>query len=376
MSQIIEIFFFINIAIQYFFWGVVSGHLVWLTPKQKKVSDKISDKVSDIGTGYAPISVVICAKNEAENLAAYLPKILAQDYPDYEVIVVNDVSTDETAVVLQKLKAQFPTLLRVVTIATDEDRDLQGKKFALTKGITAVQFDWVLVTDADCYPIGNQWIKSMFAQSQAHEIVLGVSPYSFESGFLNTWIRFEAIYTALLYLSAALWRVPYMGVGRNLLYRKNLFVQNNGFATHGKVASGDDDLFMRDVANGKNTTICVDKNSFMVSRPKINWRDYIAQKQRHYSTAPHYKFTIIAILGIFSASQILFWLYFLLLPVLPFSIVFFIAARLLIFAVVIDRTARLLQNKIPLYWLPILDFCLAFYFVFFALRGSGKKNKW
>src|SRR5690606_33347934 len=106
-----------------------------------------------------PVSVVIAARNEAANLEKNLPRILSQDHPDFEVIVANDCSYDRTEEVLKELQQGNPRL-RIVSIP-ENDKYRHGKKFALTMGIKAASHDTLLFTDADCYPLSPNWIRSM-----------------------------------------------------------------------------------------------------------------------------------------------------------------------------------------------------------------------
>ena len=268
--------FIVAAIIQIIFWGIIFARLAWYKPKE----------IVDAPEHW--VSVIICAKNEAENLRNYLPKILKQNYKKYEVIVVDDASTDDTPKVLKQLEETYKKL-KTVTIKPEEKLSL-GKKNALSIGIKASQYDILLLTDADCYPTSQNWLRHM--QSLAHgeiEIVFGYGPYEKNNNFLNKIIQFETTHTAIQYLSLALWGLPYMGVGRNLLYNKNLYFENQGFAKHKHIASGDDDLFINEVATTKNTAICISKEAFMYSKPKTNYKNYNVQKNRHFSTAKHYK---------------------------------------------------------------------------------------
>ena len=228
----------------------------------------------------APISVIICAKNERDNLLQFLPDFLNQDYPNFEVIVVNDHSVDDTEDVLKAFTMQFQNL-KIVTVP-DNDRFYGSKKFALTLGIKAAQFDHVLLTDADCKPASNTWITLMSAYAQKKQIILGFGAYEKQKGLLNKLIRFDTFFTAVQYLSFSLCKMPYMGVGRNLAYHKELFFKNKGFSSHQHILSGDDDLFINEVANKTNTQIVVDSAAHTISVPKQSFKLWIRQKRRHY----------------------------------------------------------------------------------------------
>jgi glycosyltransferase involved in cell wall biosynthesis len=234
------------------------------------------------------VSVIICAKNEEHNLRRNLPHVLQQDYPEFEVVVVNDSSTDESEQVLMELAEQFDQL-RYTSIPVDEKLK-RGKKLALTIGLKAARYEHVLLTDADCYPVSDHWIKRMVSNfSGEHKIVLGYGGYEREKGLLNTLIRYETVFTAIQYLSYAIKGKPYMGVGRNLAYEKALFFENKGFAGHYHLPSGDDDLFVNENATGKNCVVEFSPESHTLSHPETSFRAWILQKKRHLSAGSHYR---------------------------------------------------------------------------------------
>ncbi len=233
-------------------------------------------------------SVVICARNESENLRQFLPVILEQDYPEFEVVVVNDASTDDSEDVLAGLAGRY-SRLRYTTIPCN-NQFTHGKKLALTVGIKSARYESLLLTDADCCPESPQWIRKMISNLTGEKkIVLGYGKYEKRKGLLNYLIRYETVFTAIQYLSYAILGKPYMGVGRNLAYRKSLFFENRGFAGHYHLESGDDDLFVNETATGKNTAVEFSAESHTVSVPETSFRNWIRQKQRHLSAGNHYR---------------------------------------------------------------------------------------
>ncbi len=296
---------FINTLIFYIFCGAAFFQLFYFLffylrlanykPKENKA------------VNYPPVSVIICARNEDTNLKKNLPQILAQDYPAFEVIVVDDNSEDGTTEYLFFLSQKEPRLKRTKT--GNSNRMMAGKKFPLTLGLKAAANDLVLLTDADCYPATNQWLKNMVAGYLNNEksIVLGYGAYEKQPGRLNRRIRYETVVSAINYLSFALAKFPYMGVGRNLSYKKEMFFNTNGFFDHRELPSGDDDLFINKVATKYNTAIEIMPESFTYSEPKETREDWIEQKTRHLSTARFYKGKHKLLLGIQPISHILFW---------------------------------------------------------------------
>jgi poly-beta-1,6-N-acetyl-D-glucosamine synthase len=315
-----------------------------------------------------PISVVICARNEAANLQEHLPKILTQNYPDFEVVVVNDASTDNTEGVLKNFQKTYPHL-RVINVI---EKTLAGKKGALAMGIDATKNDWLLLTDADCYPLGNNWISGMVSGiiSKKIQIVFGYAPYvKCDNSFLNKLIRFETLWTATQYLSFALIKQPYMGIGRNLLYEKNLYVQANGFAAHADLASGDDDLFVNQVVTQKNFSLILHSETYMYSMPKTTWNSYFLQKTRHFSVSTRYLFKHKVLLGMVSMSHLFLNVTAFYLLYSNISTMFAgtnVVARICIITFLYVKISRRLREPISYWWFPILDVVYVCFYVIFA----------
>jgi cellulose synthase/poly-beta-1,6-N-acetylglucosamine synthase-like glycosyltransferase len=248
-----------------------------------------------------PVSVVICAKNEFHNLKKNLPLILDQDYPQYEVVVVNDASDDETIFLLEDLERDYEHI-KIVSLSQDLNF-FSGKKFPLALGIKSATYEHLLLTDADCSPASRNWISHMAENfSDQKEIVLGYGKQETTKGFLNKIIRYETAFTAIQYFSFALSGMPYMGVGRNLAYKKSLFIKNKGFISHYNVASGDDDLFINQVAKKSNTIVEYHPDSFTHSAAKSTFAEWWVQKKRHLSTGSYYKLRDKVLLGTYSLS--------------------------------------------------------------------------
>lgn len=259
-----------------------------------------------------PVSVVIAARNEYHNMSRYLKNVLDQEYPEFEVIVVNHASNDETADYLREISPRYPHL-KVVNI----ERELNfftGKKFPLSLGIKSAKYEHLLLTDADCVPHSKHWISNMIRNyTENTEIVLGYGPYKKGKGFLNKIIRYDTFMTAMQYLSFALVGLPYMGVGRNLSYSRTMFFRSKGFTSHYKIASGDDDLFINKVATRNNTRIEISSESFMYSDSKTDFKSWLRQKLRHMTSGKLYKTKFKILLSLFGLTQFLFYLFFVIL---------------------------------------------------------------
>lgn len=236
-----------------------------------------------------PVSIIICARNEAENLRNFLPAVLEQDYPDFEVIVVNDCSEDNSYDILGKFMTEYPNL-RISTVNKDP-KFTHNKKFAQFIGIKAAKNDILLFTDADCQPESDKWIEGMTSHfTDKTSFVLGYGGYLNEKGFLNKFIRYDSATIAMQYLGMAIRGIPYMGVGRNLAYRRSVFFDNKGYGAHNHIISGDDDLFVNTNASKRNTSVEFRKGTHTRSIPSSDLKEWILQKKRHLTTAPYYKF--------------------------------------------------------------------------------------
>ncbi|HLD53441.1 MAG TPA: glycosyltransferase [Sediminibacterium sp.] len=325
-----------------------------------------------------PVSVIICARDEAHNLVKNLPGVLVQDYATtHEVVLVNDNSTDESKYVIDEFRRSFKNLNMIEL--TQEAKMISGKKFPLSMGIKSAKYEIVLLTDADCVPASENWIKKMQgAYEDETEIVLGYGAYHKKPGLLNKLIRFETFHTALQYFSYALAGKPYMGVGRNLSYKKEIFFKNKGFSSINQIPSGDDDLFINQVATADNTAILLDHDTHTLSDAKNSWGEWMTQKYRHYSTGKYYKPIHQFLLGLYSFSL------FLVYPLLVLSILFFnwqlavgvFALRFIVQAIVLYKGMNKLNEKDLYPWFLFLDIWMFFYYLFTvpAIWKAPRKN--
>lgn len=338
-------------------------------------------KAKDSAEPGAGISVVICARNEAENLLEHLPKIFEQHYENFEVIIVNDCSIDETEDVLRAFKNKHRNCK--IVMLKENDLFIGGKKFALTMGIKAAKNDIVLFTDADCIPHSEQWIRKIakcFSPAKT-EIVLGYGAFRKEKSLLNKLIRFDAFIIGLKSLSFALAGMPYMGVGRNLAYRKTLFFRNKGFASHQHIPFGDDDLFVNEAATGKNTRIAATVESKTISIPEKTFRNWFKQKKRHLRTSVHYKFLHQLLLALQPAAQLFFIALFIALMILNYNFgliagIFF--ARMCVQMLIFHRAMKKMGESDLLFLAPLLELILMFIYpvLLFSSMMTRRRKQW
>jgi glycosyltransferase involved in cell wall biosynthesis len=344
-------YFFIAIVfIQIFYYLGIFGKFAFGKP-QEITSKKL------------PVSVIVCAKNEEENVKKFIPLLAEQDYPDFEIVLIDDASSDETLEVFEQFEQQYPNI-RLVKVQNNE-AFWGNKKYALTLGIKASKKEYLLFTDADCYPTSKDWITAMTSQFTMNKtIVLGYGGYEkIERSLLNKIIRFETVLTAVQYFSWAKLGLPYMGVGRNLAYKKEEFFNVNGFIEHIQIRSGDDDLFINQASTKENTTISYTPESFTYSKPKETYGEWFTQKRRHISTAEHYKFFDKMQLGLFFISQLFFFLLVIILLAFQFqwiAVLAILATRYTIVWTVIGFSAGKLKENDLKIWFPIVEIMLIF----------------
>jgi len=326
-----------------------------------------------------PVSVIISARNEYLNLQQFLPSILEQDYPEYEVVVVNDASDDDTNELLQDISRKY-SHLKVIQFARNLNF-FTGKKFPLSLGIKSAAHDVLVFTDADCRPRDNQWISRMASHyDDKTEIVLGYGAYEKKKGILNTLIRYDTFHVAVQYLSFSLMGLTYMGVGRNLSYRKSLFYRLKGFTSHYKIASGDDDLFINRAANRKNATIEISPESHTISVPEKRWRRYIRQKKRHLTTAKYYKWKFKILLTAYSVSQFFVWLLFFVLIFYKFNMFYLlvlIGVKLISQLIITNFCLNKLKEEKLLLISPLIELIFVILNPFIAISNLiYKTDKW
>jgi glycosyltransferase involved in cell wall biosynthesis len=315
-------------------------------------------KKIETGMVEIPVSVIIAGKNEESNIPIFLPKVLNQEYPSFEVIFVNDCSSDSSSSLLSELN-QKNEHLKIITI--DQSDVKTGKKNAITRGIEASKYEHLVFTDADTYPASDKWLSELMSRyNRETEIVLGYGAYERRQGFLNKLVRFDTMFIALQYFSYTIIGVPYMGTGRNMSYLKALFQKQSGFSKHSHLLSGDDDLFINQAANSKNTKLVLKPCSFTYSIPKMTLHEFLKQKARHLTTGIHYRKIHQFLLGVENISRLMFW-------ILSFIVLFFInleAGTLILLIVVsikyfiISIFALKVKERGFLIYTPLFDFLI------------------
>ena len=371
ISFIILLVFGITLIIQLIYhWALFSKVAFYKNKHRAKTNDELE-----------PVSIVLCARDAYEYLVDLVPVLLNQDYPNFEVVIVNDCSDDETEEYLKDLERQEP---RIKPVQLKQHLNFfNGKKFPLSMGIKSAQNDLIILTDCNCMPTNDQWLRSVVnCYGKNTEVVIGYSPFMRKKGLLNQLMRFDALQNALLYLSSALAGNPYMGIGKNLSYRKELFYRNKGFTSHYTTTTGDDDLFVNQVATKKNTQVLIDAENSILTTPTKNFRLWTRQKSSRYSTIQQYSARTRMMLSLFYSSQFLFYAAFIALLCLDpaFAItggaafyipilVFFFLLRFGTQLIIYYKSAKRLGEKGLLPGLIAYDLSFAILSPFFRLMG-------
>ncbi len=353
--------------IQVVYYWAIYGKVAFFKPKNEFVR-------SDQG-----VSVIVCARDEYYNLKENLPLLLNQDYSKFEVVVVNHGSEDDTHYLLRDLAAKHANL-KIVNLAQDLNF-FTGKKFPLSIGIKSASYEVLVFTDADCVPRSDQWLRRMAANfTEGTDIVLGYGAYRKSNSFLNLLIRFDTTRIAMNYLGFARVGMPYMGVGRNMAYRKSLFFNQKGFISHYRIQSGDDDLFVNKASSGKNTRIEIQPETHTLSSPKTTLNQWIRQKRRHLMTGGYYKASHKFVLGLFAVTQLLYWALAIFLLVLwyqPYFVLGLIAVRLFSQLFITKKAMQKLSEKGFLLLVPFFELFLLLVSPLLALANVvNKPVKW
>jgi cellulose synthase/poly-beta-1,6-N-acetylglucosamine synthase-like glycosyltransferase len=368
MLEIIFWVFLASAGIQFLFYTLVTIALA-----AYKKPDQNAQEIPGI-------SIIISAKNEVENLKKLVPLLLEQKFHSYEIILVDDKSSDETydfAIELDQSEEKF----KLVRIDSTPDH-MNNKKYALSIGIRSAKYDYVVLTDADCFPESEYWLSEMSHgfSSDKKKYVIGYSQYYKEKGLLNYFIKYETLLTAMQYFGIGLLGNPYMGVGRNMGYRKSFFLEKNGFGKFREVVGGDDDLLINLYAKRKNTSFVISPQATMYSNPKMKLSDFILQKTRHLSVGKHYRTTDKLLLGFLFLSKIIFWGSFIAVIMSEFQTYFvlggfFIAMVSLLTALLVLKKKN--GDKSSIWMFPILELIFIFYYISTGLKVLfTKKVRW
>ncbi|MEO6405088.1 MAG: glycosyltransferase, partial [Ferruginibacter sp.] len=238
------------------------------------------------------ISVIIPARNEAGNLYNLLTSLTHQTYPAalFEVIVVDDYSTDDTANIVKNYPASNIQLISLKEILKDETINSYKKK-AIQTGIKHSKGEMIVTTDADCF-MGENWLQTIAAFYETNHPEMIVMPVSINCD--NSPIE---IFQALDFMSlqgitgASVYKKMHsMCNGANLAYTRKAFDKVNGFDGIDNIASGDDMLLMHKISLQYPGGISYLKSKKVIvqTQPMHTVKDFLNQRIRWASKANKY----------------------------------------------------------------------------------------
>ena len=376
LTNIVSGIFLITVSVQIFYILIIFGRMSFFY--KKKIKDSLSNPEG--------VTVIVTAHNQKDDLKKLIPAVCEQDYPNFDVMVINDRSWDGTRGLLEEMMSLYPKL-RTVTVKYTPDH-VTAKKYALTLGIKVAKNDILLLTDADCIPKSNKWIELMTAPVRNEEktFSLGFSQYNYGKGLLNHWIQFETLWTGLQFLAFAIWKSPFMGIGKNLCYRRSFFMDKKAFKGQWHINGGDDDLFVNQYANGKNTAVVISPESITLSTPKTNWKSYFIQKKRHFNSGKYFQVRDKLKIGIYSSTHLIFWvtgIYLLILLGLEQNWEHFLVilgimiVRSILLTSVFTSARKKLEGKTKVFWTGFFDLMyLGYFWILGGLGYQSKKVRW
>jgi glycosyltransferase involved in cell wall biosynthesis len=377
LPEILWILFLIALLVQLIYILVIFGRLSFF------YKNKIGDKLQ-----YSPegVTVIIAAHNERANLKNLIPLICEQDYPNFDIMVINDRSTDGTKALLERMMTIYPKL-RTVTVDYTPDH-VTPKKYALTLGIKVAQHDVLLLTDVDCIPQSKNWINLMTRpiREENKAFSLGFSQYKGDKSLFHKWIQFETLWTAIQYMAFAIWKAPFMGVGRNLSYRKSFFLEKKAFKGLWHIDCGDDDLFVNRYANGKNTAVVIDPESVTFTNHGKTWKSYFNLKKKHFHAGKYYKASDKPKVGLYVFSHLVFWICS--ISLLVFSgilqnwehfglILGIILVRFILIQKIVTSARKKLEGSKRVFWTGFFDIMyLGYFWIIGTLGYQSKRVRW
>ena len=340
-------------------------------------ADEDMDETNSIG-----VSVIITAKNEAKNLKMNLPFILNQDYPNFQVVVVDNGSTDNTRDVLDNFKSKYANLY--ITFIPMGSEKVNDKKLALTVGIKAAKHDILLFTEPDTKPLTKRWVYEYAkAFNTDKKVVLGSCQLEMDKTISNKFILFDNLFLGIKYLSLALIKRPYMGIGRNMAFRKNLFFENKGFSSILNIEDGEDNVFINKIATKENVAVLISAESRVVSNVVDSFSIWRNIKTRYLTTQKHISLNVTRILKFEVFSRFGFYLLFATLSIIGIvsSLHYLLFFAILLFLIryftqiiVINKNSKLYNAGSFYLSLPLFDF-LAPIVDYIYLNHKPKKNR-
>ena len=344
--------------------------------KNKKIP-----KAADISDDDLPsVSVVLTAHNETNYLKENLVYLLEQDYPNFEVVVVDYTSSDDTQFVLRVCSENYPNL-KPITFSKDVNM-FSGKKYPLSIGIRSAKNDVILLTEPDCLPKSFNWIRNMMAgYTTGADIVVGYSGVKQEPGLLNNLIQYDNLTATASCLGMLIMGNPYTASGHNLSYRRDFFFDHGAFINHYKEPEGADDMFVNQNATKQNTVMVLEPDAFVMCEPRATYEMWKLQRKARYSTKKYYSCKDKTLLSLPYIAVTLFYAAVVLLLVagtFPWEIVAAIVTIKLAWQIItFSRLSKRFDVKGVTFWSPLYElYFLLANTILYVTTLHHKKRKW
>lgn len=373
---LLYLIFFIVQIFYYFF--------LFSKPYRHAANNSTGNDVIDESEKELPgISIIITAKNEAENLRNNLPFILKQDYPNFQVVVVDNASSDSTDDVLSRFRYNHPNLY--VTFIPIDSKTINDKKLALTLGIKAAKHDILLFTEPDTKPLSMKWIYE-YAKTfdKGKDVVLGCCQIEINKSYFKNYMLYDNLFSGIKYSSMALAKKPYMGIGRNMAFRKDLFFEHKGFSSVLNIEDGEDNVFINRIATKENTAVIVSSDSMVVSNVVDSFSNWRSIKTKYLTTQKYYTNNATKVLTFEVFSRYAFYLLFAMLFVIGLlsSLNFLLLFALFLFSIryftqlwVLNKNSRIYNAGKFRFLLPLLDLLTPVANYLFLQREANRKRK-
>ncbi len=265
---------------------------------------KLDNTCTNLSVIQNGLSLIICTKGASILLIKYLEKFINQDYTKFEIVLIYNELDREIKEKLESIMASS-SIFSMYELHTDIV-PYHEKKQALHFGIQHAKFDWIVTSDDDCYPSSDQWFNEInkIIGSKNPDIVLGISPYILQNSFINKWIRYDGLLVAQSMILETNQGRPYMGIGRNMAFKKALWSESY-LEKFKNIGHGDDSSLVQFYAADK--TIVLLCQPVVYSFPKLNLKDWLIQKNRHISCGKLYKIKTLFRLSLLPVFSVVFW---------------------------------------------------------------------
>lgn len=323
-----------------------------------------------------PVSVVVYTKNQAYLLKDKLFSLLEQEYPDYEVIVVNHASQDETSFVLKVYTETYKNL-KIVDIKEDVNV-FQGRKYPLSIGIKCAKNDIIILTDTESVPSGYHWITEMESRfTKGVNIVLGYVSREATKKLLNGFSQYTYAEESASYMGFALLRAPYMGNGKNLAVRRSFFFNKGGFINHYAISEGYDVLFVNQNSTPSNTRLSLSEDSFVTAKSFPLFEDLVRHRKHQIKLYFHFKAKDKFLQILYPLMNIVYYVLFAILLLIDFPYELLLGTLVLKFGWHIfsfyKYSKRFKQKKVFIF-APLYEFFFLIFDLFLAIPAFIKRS--